>query len=177
MCFCGTTAKARRFSRTVRDSQKKNIPFSFCRGEFGRKGVGGGFFVPEDADDPPAGAVVEKLDAVDAAGEGLFVGSGAGCVAAEDLGDAGEFLDAVGDGAFVESVRFEVAARAACVSFDIEKANRTAIFPGGGGEPGFGDEEGAEAVPITITGGAGDDVVDGFEDGIEGLYVVGSGSG
>src|SRR6266436_1453355 len=63
MCFCGTTAKARRFSRTVRDSQKKNIPFSFCRGEFGRKGVGGGFFVPEDADDPPAAAVVEKLDA------------------------------------------------------------------------------------------------------------------
>src|ERR1700687_548917 len=139
--------------------------------------MGGGFFVPEDAEDPPAGAVVEKLDAVDTAGEGLFVGSGAGGVAAEDLSDVAEFLDLVGDGAFVEGGRFEVAACAAGVAFDIEKANRVAVFLCSGGETGFGDEEGAEAVPVAIAGGAGASVVDGFEDTVERIYVVGPGSG
>ena len=32
-------------------------------GELGRQGVSGGFLVPENAEDPPAGAVVEELDA------------------------------------------------------------------------------------------------------------------
>jgi hypothetical protein len=64
------------------------------------------------------------------------------------LRDVAEFLDAVDDGAFIEGVRFEVAAGAASVSFDIEKSGRAVIFAGGGGEAGFGNEEGAEAVPV-----------------------------
>jgi len=62
------------------------------------------------------------------AGEGLFVGGVAGFVAAENLGDVAECLDTVDDGTFVESVRFEVTARAASVSFDIEKANGPLAF-------------------------------------------------
>ena len=119
---------------------------------------------------------MEKLDAVDTAGEGLFVGGGAGGVAAEGLGDVAELLDAVDDGALVEGVRFEVAACAAGVAFDIEKANRAAVFLCSRGETGFGDEERAEAVPVAFAGGAGDDVIDGFEDTVERIYVVGPGS-
>ena len=111
------------------------------------------------------------------AGEGLFVGGVAGFVAAEDLGDVAEFLDAVGDSALVESVCFEVAAGAAGVAFDIEKANRAAVSSCGGGEAGFGDEEGAEADPVAVACGPRDDVIDGLEDGVEGIYVVGPGSG
>jgi len=48
------------------------------------------------------GAVVEELNADDAAGEGLFVRRGAGFVAAEDLSDVAELLNAIGDRVFVE---------------------------------------------------------------------------
>src|SRR6266849_11075250 len=119
MCFCRTTAKARRFSRLIRDSQKKNIPFSLCRGEFGRKGVGGGFFVPEDADDPPTAAVIEKLDAVDASGEGLFATGVAGFVTAEDVDDIAEFFDAIDDGTLEERMSLEVAAGTFYVPFHV----------------------------------------------------------
>lgn len=79
-------------------------------GQVGRERVGGGFFVPEDAEDVPAVLVVEELDGVDAAGEGFFVGGVAGFVAAEDLGHVAEAVDFVDDGVFVEGVGFEVAA-------------------------------------------------------------------
>src|SRR5260370_7768911 len=114
----------------------------------------GGFFIPEDADDPPAGAVVEELDAVDASGEGLFVGSSAGFVAAEDLGYVAEFLDAIRDGTLVERVRFEVAAAATRVSFNIEQTDRDAIFLRGRGEARFGNEDGGTTVPVVISGRA-----------------------
>ena len=73
-------------------------------------------------EDPPALAVVEELNAVDAAGEGLFVRSVAGFVAAEDLGDVPEFLDAIDDGGFVEAVGGEEFSGALDVVVDDEKA-------------------------------------------------------
>src|SRR6202020_736051 len=79
-------------------------------GQVGGERVGGGFFVPEDAEDVPAVLVVEELDGIDAACEGFFVGGVAGFVAGEDLGDVAEAVDFVDDGGFVESVGFEVAA-------------------------------------------------------------------
>jgi len=77
---------------------------------------------------PKKKSLTQLLNLYCDAGEGLFVGGVAGFVAAEDLGDVAECLDTVDDGTFVESVRFEVTACAASVSFDIEKANRTVSF-------------------------------------------------
>src|SRR6266849_5989169 len=176
MCFCRTTAKARRFSRLIRDSQKKNIPFSFCRGEFGREGVGGGFFVPEDADDPPAAAVVEKLDAVDASGERLFATSVAGFVTAQDVDDIAEFFDAIDDGTLEKGMSLEVAAGTLHVAFHVDEKDGAALAFSRGGQSRFGYEEGAEAIPVAIAGGTGDDVIEGTKDGVDGFHVVGFGS-
>src|ERR1700674_3262119 len=92
-------------------------------GEICGERVGGGFFVPEDAEDVPAGAVVEELNAVDAAGEGFFGGGVAGFVAAEDLRDIAEFINVIDDGGFEEAVFGEVAAGAFDVVVDGEEAD------------------------------------------------------
>jgi len=130
-------------------------------GHFGRQWIGGGFFVPQDAQDPPAGAVVEELDAIDAAGEGLFVRSVAGFVAAEDLRDVTEFLDPVDDGGFEKAMCIEVRSRVLDIVVDGEEARGGGcrVFCGAG-EAGSGGEEGAEAVPVALARRARDDVVD-----------------
>jgi hypothetical protein len=54
-------------------------------GKFLWKRIAGTLLVPQDAHDPPAIAVTEQLNAVDAAGEGRLSGSVPGFIAAEDL--------------------------------------------------------------------------------------------
>jgi hypothetical protein len=145
-------------------------------GHFGRQWIGGGFFVPQDAEDPPAGPVVEELDAVDAAGEELFVGGVARFVAAEDLRDVAEFLDAVDDGGFEEAVSIEVGSGEmnVVVNGEESRGSGSGVFCGAG-EAGSGGEEGTEAVPVTRARGAGDYVVEGAEGGVDGFYFVGLG--
>jgi len=145
-------------------------------GHIGGQRIGGGFFVPEDAEDPPTRAVVEELNAVDAADEGLVAGGVARFVAAEDLGDVAEAFDAVDDGGFKEAVGGEIFAGALDIIVDGEKTDGAGGgVLGGAGEASFGDEERAEAVPVALARRAGDDVVDGGKDGVEGFYVVGLG--
>lgn len=60
--------------------------------------------VPKDADDPPALAVVEQLEAIDAARERSLTGGMARFVAAENLSNVAKGLDAIDDGAFEETV-------------------------------------------------------------------------
>src|SRR6266436_2499820 len=62
------------------------------------------FGVPEDADDPPTLAVVEELEAVDAARERRFAGDVAGLVATEDLGDVPERFNTIDDRILEEAV-------------------------------------------------------------------------
>ena len=99
-------------------------------------------------------------------------------VAAEDLGDVAEALDFIDDGGFEETVGEEVFARAVDVVFDGEKANGVGTFPfDGAGEAAFGNEEGAEAVPVALAWRAGDDVVDRKHDVVDGIDVGGLGDG
>jgi len=116
------------------------------------------------------------LNAVDAAGEGLFVWSVAGFVATEDLGDIPESLDAIDDGGFVEAVGGEEFSGALDVIVDGEEARggRRGAFCRAG-ETRFGDAEGAEAVPVPLASGAGDHVIESTEGGVERFYVVGFG--
>jgi hypothetical protein len=140
--------------------------------------IGEGFFVPEDAQNPPAVLVVEELDGVDAAGEGFFVGSVAGFVAAENLSDVAETVDLVDDAVFVEGVGFEVAASEVDVIVDVQEARGVVGgFFGDRGEAGVFGEEGAEAVVVAVAGGAGDDGVESGEDGVDRFYVGGVGGG
>ena len=147
-------------------------------GQVGGEWVGWGFFVPEDAEDVPAVLVVEELDGIDAAGEGFFVGGVAGFVAGEDLGDVAEAVDFVDDGIFVEGMRFEVAAGEGDVFVGAHEAGGVVgRFFGDGSEAGVFGEEGAEARPVSLAGGAGDDGVESGEDGVDGFYVGGIGGG
>ena len=144
-------------------------------GEFLGQRVIGALFIPENADDPPALAVVEKLKAVDAAREGRFASGVARFVTAEDLSDVAEGLDAVHDRVFEETVLEEVTAGARSVFIG---AHRTKVDGSvgafcGGGEARCGKKEGAEAAPIALAGRAGDDVVDRRHDAVDGLHVVG----
>jgi hypothetical protein len=146
--------------------------------QIGWQRVGGGFFVPEDAQDIPSVLVVEELDGVDAAGEGFFVGGVAGFVAAENLGHVAEAVDFVDDSLFEERVGFEIWSGAIDVVVDIQQARGVVgVFFGDRGQAGVFREEGAETVPIAIAGGAGNDGVEGGEDRVEGFYVGWVGGG
>jgi hypothetical protein len=69
---------------------------------FGRQRIIGSLFVPEDAQDLPAGTIIEELHAVDAASEEFFCGNMARFVAAENLGHLAQSFNAIDDGRFVE---------------------------------------------------------------------------
>src|SRR6476661_2328149 len=125
--------------------RRRNVRLLEGCGQLWRQWMGGGFFVPEDADDPPASAVVKELDGVDAAGEGLVGGSGAGLVAAEDLGDVSELFDTIDDRVFEEAVGLEIAACTLGIALDIFEENRAVFILLGGGEARTGDKEGTEA--------------------------------
>src|ERR1700722_2946760 len=102
-------------------------------------------FVPQDADDPPAFAVVEKLEAVDAARERRFAGGVTRFVAAENLGDVAEGLHAIDDGTFEEAGFEEVAAGELGVVAGAHgtKAHGTiGAFFGSGGARGGREERG-----------------------------------
>jgi len=149
----------------------------WCGGAGGhvcRKRIVGGFLVPKDREHPPTLAVVEHLHAVDAANERLFLFGFAGFVAGEDLGDIAEALDFVDDGGFEERVRVEIVAAALDEIFNGHEADGGAVgIFHGAGEAGFGDEERAEAVPVARSWRAGDYVVDGGHQVIDGVDVGG----
>lgn len=134
-------------------------------------------FIPENTDDPPALAVVEKLKAVDAARERRFASSVARFVAAEDLSDVAKGLDAIHDRVFKETVLEEIAASARSVFIGAHgtKMDGTVGAFCGGGEARRGKEEGAEAAPVALAGRAGDDVVDRRHDAVDGVDVGGLG--
>ena len=146
--------------------------------KFFRKKIIAALLVPHDAEHPPAGAVVEKLNTIDAASK-RFLGRGvARLITAEDLGDITETLDAIDDGGFEESVLREVCAGAFDVIVDGEETNRGSRGVNArndGSEASFGDEQGAEAVPVTFARRTGDDVVNSVQDGVDRGNVSGFG--
>jgi len=148
-------------------------------GEIFGEGVVGALGVPEDADDPPAFAVVEELDAVDAAREGCFAGGVAGFVAAEDLRDVAVGFDAVDDRAFEETILEEIATRALGVVVDGVGADADGAVgrDAGGSEVRGGNEQGTETIPVAFAGRAGDDVVEGGHEAVDGFDVFGFGGG
>src|SRR5216683_2449075 len=158
-------------------------PFLFLLREvfFGDR-VGGALAVPEDVNDPVAVAVFEELEAVDAAGEGSGVcGVVAGLVGAPDVDDVSELLDLVVDAALEEAAGGHGAAAARDVVVDGEEDGvgvGRVLGGAGGDEAGVGEEEGAHAVPIAgLATGAGDDVVDRGDNGVDGVDVCGFGRG
>ena len=139
-----------------------------------------GFGVPEDVDDPVAIAVLEELEAVDAADEGCGVGGGvAGLVGAPYLDDVAVLLCHIVDGALVEAHGGHAGAGAGDVAVDGENDGVGVAGGGNGGdEAGVGNEERAHAVPIAgLALRTGDDAVDGVEDRLGRADVCGLGDG
>src|SRR5882672_8468497 len=147
-------------------------------GKFLRERIVGALLVPEDADNPPALAIVGQLDAVDAAGEGRLTGGAAGFVAAEDVGDVAKRLDAADDRTLEKTVLCEIAAGARYISFHGARTNVNVAFTifSGRGERGTGQEQGTKTIPIALAGRAGDDVVKSGEDAVDGFDVIRFGS-
>src|SRR5437879_9741268 len=77
-------------------------------GKFLWKRIASTLLVPQNAHDPPAVAVIEQLNAVDAAGEGRLSGSVPGFMAAKNLRDVSKGLNGTHDGALEEGVLVEV---------------------------------------------------------------------
>lgn len=144
-------------------------------GEFVGERIIRALFVPEDADDPPALAVVEKLKAVDAAREGRFAEGVAGFVAAEDLSDVAEGFDAAVDGRFEKTVLEEVSA--ATIDVIIHGVGMDADGAVGsfasGGEMRPGEEERAKTIPVALARGARDHRVESNKDMIDGVDIFG----
>src|SRR6266851_8046178 len=158
-------------------------PFLFLLREvFFGDGIGGAFAVPEDVDDPVAVAVLEELEAVDAAGEGGGVcGVVARLVGAPDVDYVSELLDLVVDAALEEAAGGHVSAAAGDVVVDGEEDGvgvGRVLGGAGGNEASVREEEGAHAVPVAgLAPGAGDDVVDRGDNGVDGVDVCGLGRG
>jgi hypothetical protein len=103
-------------------------------GHVGWQWIGRGLFIPENAQYPPALAVIEELHAVDAPCEWLSVGRRVPrFIAAEDLRNISETLNLVDDGGLKETIREEIFARELDVFVGSEQANRDWI-----GGPGVG---------------------------------------
>ena len=121
---------------------------------------GGIFGLPEDFDDVPALPIVDSLDGVDAAGEGL-AGEGGG-VGAPEMGDVAESLGLI---------------------FELMLGDDGVVVFGDGGDPvvdgqdvGAGSADGDQAdvgkedlakAGAVFVGGAGDGVVDGGDELVE----------
>src|SRR5690349_2472140 len=92
-------------------------------GEFLGKRIVAALLVPQDADNPPARAVVEQLNTVDAASERRFSGTATGLVAAEDLRDVSKSFDAIHDRAFEKGMLQKIIAGPLGVVFDAHRAD------------------------------------------------------
>src|SRR2546427_6228679 len=104
-------------------------------GKFLWKRIASTLLVPQNAHDPPAVAVIEQLNAVDAASEGRLSGSVPGFIAAKNLRDVSIGLNATHDGALEEGVLREVIASQPDVIFDthgVDSNNTIPAFAPGG---------------------------------------------
>jgi hypothetical protein len=130
-------------------------------------GVGGDFGLPGDFDDVPLLAVVEGLDAVDAAVGGLVVAADFGFVGAPEVGDVGPGLGADVELMFVEHVGAALGNGVDPI-FNGEDAGRGCAVgrDADGDQARVGKEECAEAGAVSV-GGAGNGRVDGLDELVE----------
>src|SRR5258708_4309692 len=152
---------------------------SWPGGEFLGQRIIRAFFIPKNAYDPPALAVVSHLKTVDAAGERCFADGVPGFVAAKNMGDVAKGLHAADDRAFEETVLGEVAVSASDILLDGARANvniPVAILAGGG-KGGAWQEQRAKAVPIAFASRARDHAIGCSQDAIGGFDVLRFGRG
>src|SRR5579883_2645242 len=133
--------------------------------------------LPEDRHDVPAIPVVEELDAVDAACEGLAPWLPARCVGAEDLCDRPERVDRASDLVLVEGLLLEPSGGAGgvLVGREHDRAGPTGRrVESRRNEAGAGNEQAPEPLPVPrLARGPGDDVVQRPEDGVERRHIGG----
>src|SRR6266851_1176283 len=152
---------------------------SWLGGEFLGNRVIGPLFVPKNAYDPPALAIVRQLKAVDATGGGRFTRSVPGFVTAKDMGDVAKGLNAADDRTFEKTMLRKVTAGASDILLDGARANVNIAFAvlSGGGESSAGQEQRTKTIPVAVAGRTGDHTIDGSQDTIGGFDVLRLGSG
>lgn len=139
-----------------------------------RDTVGFVFSFPIDAEHPPALAVAEKLNAVDAASEGLGVIFGmAGFVGAPYVSDVVPKLSTIGDRVFKKAFFIKECLAASGILVrrkypDCEDA--LGIFSARH-ESGSGVEERTETVPVAFACGAGNNIVERRQQMLRGVHI------
>src|SRR5262249_30893906 len=125
------------------------------------KGIAGALVVPRDREHPPAVAVVEELDAVDAADEGLLAGRACELVRGEDVRDVSEDELAARDFDLEEGILLEHRRAGRDVTLDVEEVHDAAAarLRARRGELRARIEELSLAVPVARRAGrTGDDL-------------------
>src|SRR5260370_14218114 len=139
--------------------------------EFLGERIIGALFVPKNAYDPPALAIVGQLKTVDATGERRFSRGAPGFVAAKDMGDVTKGLDAADYRTFEKTMLGEVTARAGDILLDGAQANVNIAFTvlSGRSECGAGQKQRTKTIPVAVAGRTGDHTIDGSQDAIGGV--------
>src|SRR5713101_4957667 len=152
---------------------------SWLGSEFLGERIIGALFIPKNAYDPPALAIVGQLKTVDATGERRFSRGVPGFVAAKDMGDVTKGLDAADYRTLEKTVLGKVTAGAGDILLDGARANVNIAFavPSGRGEGGAGQEQRTKTIPVAVAGRTGDHTIDGSQDTIGGFDVLRLGSG
>lgn len=119
------------------------------------------FTFPIDRNHPPAGAIVEQLNAVDAPSKWLLAPGVPRFIGAPHVRDVVPDLGPVGDRSFVEAffVKEGFCPLRILIYRQVVGADLTAFIAVAGYQPGARIEERTEAVPIAWSGRAGDGVV------------------
>ena len=128
-----------------------------------REGMAFIFSFPVDAEHPPPLAVIEELNAVDAAREGLGVIFGvAGFVGAPYMSDVVPEFRAIGDRMFKKAffVKKCLATGSVLIRRKYPDSESALGIFSTGHQSGSGVKEGAEAVPVAFPCGAGNHVVE-----------------
>src|ERR1051326_609176 len=134
------------------------------------------FRLPVNAEDPPAAAVVKKLEAVDAAREGLFAFGVARLVGAPDVGDVVPLLHPVGDRVFKEAFFAEkiLASGGVFIRGQDAQCGCALVAAASGNHTSASVVEAAGAVPVALAGGTGDDVIDCGDDVVDRVHITGT---
>src|SRR6266478_5723598 len=152
---------------------------SWPDGEFLGNRIIGTLFIPKNAYDPPALAIVRELKTVDAAGDRRFPDGAPGFVAAKDMGDVAKGLDAADDRTFKKTMLGKVTAGAGDILLDGARANVNIAFTvlSGRSERGAGQKQRTKTIPVAVTSRTRNHTINGRQDAIGGFDVLRLGSG
>src|SRR5208337_3852024 len=161
-CHRSARIRAGKAKRNEKPMKIRANPWPFLFPEFRRQGISRSLRVPQDRLHPPPLAIIQQLNAVDAALEGRVRYTATRSVAAENLRDASKALGPVHDGFFVKRFlgKDHTGITNELVDAPCQNGLR-AVWPSADfRKTRLRQKQGTEAIPVAPTRGPGNDVID-----------------